>query len=89
MKSVYSAVRTGPLNEAACAPSFKGYKKNKPQNCPYLNIGRHLYINLIKLLLCIPIFTLERFYGISLILNVARSDDGLNRRLELVTVVNY
>jgi hypothetical protein len=24
MKSVYSAVRTGPLNEAVCAPSFKG-----------------------------------------------------------------
>jgi hypothetical protein len=23
MKSVYSAVRTGPLNEAVCAPSFK------------------------------------------------------------------
>jgi hypothetical protein len=25
MKSVYSAVRTGPLNKAVCAPSFKGY----------------------------------------------------------------
>jgi hypothetical protein len=25
IKSVYSAVRTGPLNEAVCAPSFKGY----------------------------------------------------------------
>jgi hypothetical protein len=24
MKSVYSAVRTGPLNEAVCAPSFEG-----------------------------------------------------------------
>jgi hypothetical protein len=24
MKSVYSAVRTGPLNEAVCAPYFKG-----------------------------------------------------------------
>jgi hypothetical protein len=24
MKSVYSAVRTGPLNEAVCAPSLKG-----------------------------------------------------------------
>jgi hypothetical protein len=24
MKSVYSAVRTGPLNEAACASSSKG-----------------------------------------------------------------
>jgi hypothetical protein len=24
MKSVYSAVRTGHLNEAVCAPSFKG-----------------------------------------------------------------
>jgi hypothetical protein len=24
MKSVYSAVRTGPLNEAVCASSFKG-----------------------------------------------------------------
>jgi hypothetical protein len=24
MKSVYSAVRTGSLNEAVCAPSFKG-----------------------------------------------------------------
>jgi hypothetical protein len=24
MKSVYSAVRTGPLNKAACAPSLKG-----------------------------------------------------------------
>jgi penicillin-binding protein-related factor A (putative recombinase) len=24
MKSVYSAVRTGRLNKAACAPSFKG-----------------------------------------------------------------
>jgi hypothetical protein len=24
MKSVYSAVRTGSLNEAFCAPSFKG-----------------------------------------------------------------
>jgi acyl transferase domain-containing protein len=24
MKSVYSAVRAGPLNKAACAPSFKG-----------------------------------------------------------------
>jgi hypothetical protein len=24
MKSVYSAVRTEPLNKAACAPSFKG-----------------------------------------------------------------
>jgi hypothetical protein len=24
MKSVYSAVRTGALNKAACAPSFKG-----------------------------------------------------------------
>jgi hypothetical protein len=24
MKSVYSAVRTGPLNEAVCVPSFKG-----------------------------------------------------------------
>jgi hypothetical protein len=25
MKSVYSAVRTGSLNEAVCAPSLKGY----------------------------------------------------------------
>jgi hypothetical protein len=24
IKSVYSAVRTGPLNEAVCAPSIKG-----------------------------------------------------------------
>jgi hypothetical protein len=24
MKSVYSAVRTGSLNEAVCAPAFKG-----------------------------------------------------------------
>jgi hypothetical protein len=25
IKSVYSAVRTGPLNAAVCAPSFEGY----------------------------------------------------------------
>jgi hypothetical protein len=24
IKSVYSAIRTGPLNELVCAPSFKG-----------------------------------------------------------------
>jgi hypothetical protein len=28
MKSVYSAVRTGSLNEAVCAPSLKGRKKS-------------------------------------------------------------
>jgi len=27
MKSVYSAVRTGPLNRAVCASSLKGYNK--------------------------------------------------------------
>jgi hypothetical protein len=26
MESVYSAVRTGPLNDEVCAPSFKGYR---------------------------------------------------------------
>jgi hypothetical protein len=28
IKSVYSAVRTGLLNEAVCTPSFKGYTKS-------------------------------------------------------------
>jgi hypothetical protein len=27
MKSVYSAVRTGPLNKAVCAPSLKEEKR--------------------------------------------------------------
>jgi hypothetical protein len=36
MKSVYSAVRTGPLNKAVCAPSLKGeryYEGLKEKHC--------------------------------------------------------
>jgi hypothetical protein len=33
MKSVYSAVRTGPLNKAVCASSLKGYLRTNSDLC--------------------------------------------------------
>jgi hypothetical protein len=42
MKSVYSAVRTGPLNKAACAPSLKGLtllmNNTSSSNCRYISL---------------------------------------------------
>jgi len=65
--------------------------KENPKNRHNLKMRTHLYIYLIKLLLCVPVFffTLERFCWFSIILKDARSDDGLNRRSKLVAIVNY
>jgi hypothetical protein len=40
MKSVYSAVRTGALNKAVCALSFKGYIRNGCLKCAYKETQR-------------------------------------------------
>jgi hypothetical protein len=42
MKSVYSAVRTGSLNKAACASSVKGSRKNVNHGSNILEMGKVL-----------------------------------------------
>jgi hypothetical protein len=45
MKSVYSAVRTGPLNKAVCAPFLKGYTHiNLIHKCNEYNLMFVLFI---------------------------------------------
>jgi hypothetical protein len=43
MKSVYSAVRTGSLNKAVCASSFKGLKNLQLRNSFVFVLARHLW----------------------------------------------
>jgi hypothetical protein len=54
MKSVYSAVRTGPLNTAACTPSFKVevenemIRKNRNNWVTQIHTTRYAYSNIPK-----------------------------------------
>ena len=46
-------------------------------------------IQFLKETRALPIFILRRSYDFFLILNDAWSDNGLNRRLKLVAILNY
>ena len=67
MKSVYSAVRTGSLNEAVCASALKGqncvcYPLETLRKLPYFYHRRRIY------------FSLQNFPKIPLPLNIVRND---------------
>jgi hypothetical protein len=60
-------------------------ERNNEGKCIYILGGGNIYPYIGRSL---PIFTLRRSCGFSVILNYSFSDDGLKRRTKLVSTVN-